>query len=209
MAKKIYTRSELVQLLPRQLSAITFEELCGGIDVFTLEEAQNVIRQAESRALPGKVILWGALETAVALVRLNNLKHNEYKWEWSWSNDTNQMYILKIAFVNGEIVTELLVNQKQAEHELQHLIIDVDAARQMKQKVLVHIRAAVRAEDERVQRTKEYDARGTDVETLIKYMPRDLTIGQFKDLIGDTRIFAPAEVERLVGYANDAVKGNV
>lgn len=202
MQKKTITRSELVQTLPRQLSAITFDEFCNGREMFDENEVREIQHNAEMIALPGKHLVWGAAETAAELVRLHSL-NDTYLWEWRqcWGEDGEKVRDLTIKIVGGRVSYTLMIGNARAEHEIQHLDIPAAAAKSLERNILVTIRARVSEEEKRQDSAKLYDPQ-TSVETLIKYMPRDLTIGQFMELMGERTSFNPLEVVDIVAAAN-------
>lgn len=202
MKKKTITRSELVQTLPRQLSAITFDELCDGREVFDDAEAFDLQQKAEAVALPGKTAVWRAVETAAELIRMHSLDQGgPWRWQHRWGVDGEKAKDLTIEIVDGRAKFTLVVGRDNADHELQHLDIPLDVARALDHVILGKVRDAVRTHEERQDRAKLYEPK-TSVETLIKYMPRDLTIGQFMELMGERTSFNPLEVVDIVTAAN-------
>lgn len=202
MKKKTITRSELVQTLPRQLSAITFDELCDGREVFDDAEAFDLQQKAEAVALPGKTAVWRAAETAAELIRMHSLDQTgPWFWQHRWGEEGEKAKDLTIEIVEGRAKFTLIVGRDRADHELQHLDIPLDVARALDHVILGKVRDAVRTHEERQDRAKLYEPK-TNVETLIKYMPRVLTIGQFTELMGERTSFNPLEVVDIVSAAN-------
>jgi hypothetical protein len=193
-------RSELVQLMPRQLSAIDYMQLVGDKADFTDAEAVEVRRQAEMIAIPGKVVVWDAVETACSLFAMNNCKHLTLKRSYPFPEVGLPQFLLTIEIKDARVEFGLSMRNNpngRFDHELQHLAIPEKDARHIASSFLHCTRELIRCEEERVQRMQQYKP-WTNVEELIAYLPRDLTIGKFMELIQDRKRFTPEEVEGII-----------
>lgn len=193
-------RSELVQLMPRQLSAIDYMQLVGDRTSFTDDEAAEVRRQAEMIAIPGKVVVWDAVETACSLFAMNNCKHLTLKRSYTFPEVGLPQFLLSIEIKDARVQFGLSTRENpngRFDHELQHLAIPEKDARHIANSFLQCTRELIRGEEERVKRMSQYKP-WTSVEELIAYMPRDLTVGKFVELIQERKRFSPEEVEGII-----------
>lgn len=199
---KVLDQNELVQLLPRQFSAIDFFQLVGDQQTFTTDQVAHVKRQAEKIALPGKVAVWDAVETACGLLAVNNMKHLRFQRTYNFPVAGLPRYMLTITLTDARPEFELSYNHEhqRIDHEIQHLAIPVKESKTIASSILASVRDMVREEEERLKRMANYK-QWTSVEELITYMPRELTIGKFVELIQDRKRFTPEEVEGIIQQA--------
>lgn len=193
-------RSELVQLMPRQLSAIDYMQLVGDKADFTDNEVIDIRRQAELIAIPGKVVVWDAVETACSLFAMNNCKHLTVKRSYTFPEVGLPQFLLSIEIKDARVEFGLSTRENpngRFDHELQHLYIPEKDARHIASNFLHCTRELIRGEEERIKRMSTYKP-STSIEELIAYLPRDLTIGKFMELIQDRKRFTPEEVEGII-----------
>ena len=197
--EKTLDQNELVQLLPRQFSAIDFFQLVGDQQEFTPDQVAHVKRQAELTAIPGKATVWDAVETACGLLAVNNMKHLHFKHTYQFPEVGIPKFMLVIKLSDARAEFELSADyaHQRIDHEIQHLAIPPKEARNIAANILHRVRDMVREEEERVKRMANYKP-WTSIEELITLMPRDLTIGKFVELIQDRKRFSPEEVEGII-----------
>lgn len=204
---QLVDRSDLVQRMPHQLSAVDFMELVGDKELFSEADALEIFVAAERIALPGMSKLRDAVEAGASVLRANNLKHVPVEHR-SICKATKEVIILSNK--NGIGTIELLENLgngifRDKSYALQHYVMDPHSAELVGRHFLAACAAEVRKEEQRIEADQQ---RTVTLDEMIKDLPRKLTIGQLLEIIGNQRVFTAIVAEDIFKKANKVLEGN-
>jgi hypothetical protein len=204
---QLMDRSDLVQRMPHQLSAVDFMELAGDKETFSEADATKIFIAAERIALPGMSKLRDAVEAGASVMCANNLKHREVDHR-AVNKETKEVLVLRNK--NGVGTIELLENLgsgifRDKSYALQHYTLDLDAAELIGRHFLSACAAEIRKEEQRIEAEQQ---RTVTLDEMIKDLPRALTIGQLLEIIGNQRVFTALAAEDVFKKANKILEGN-